>query len=216
MVMIRPGFTPRFEDAYAALLLDVAAGAASPALGLLVETHTRLNPGAARDAGLLDTAAGIMLDALPGARLAAAPVLAAPLFFPRDSHGMGGIGRARRAISAALEHCDKLRWRWRIPGYREHDLGLRDLRLVRLAPGAGLPPHGHGADEWTLVLAGAFEDCAGVYQRGDLAFAGPSDRHRPHVVSAQDCVCLAATAAPLEFNSAFGRAAAWVLERAGA
>lgn len=207
---------PRIVEEYDTLLVDYAAGALPGALRLLVETHAQLNSCAGRDLAMAEAAAGVMLEAQSPTPMNAAPALTPPCPRSRGARPSSEPNRARGAIAAALEHADILSWRWRIPGYREHDLGVKDLRLVRLSSGSGLPPHGHGADEWTLVLSGAFEDSQGVYQRGELAFAAPGEWHKPRVVSAEDCVCLAATPAPLEFASAFGRAAAWVLDRTGA
>jgi len=205
-----------FETEYAALLLDYAAGAAPAELALLVETYSRLSTDGQRHLAMAEAAGAVILESEPGSPMSAAPALAPsrrPAPCPQSDDA---FHRARGAVAAAIGHADIVSWRWRLPGYREHDLGLRDLRLVRLAKGDGLPPHGHEAEEWTLVLAGAFEDQHGLYRRGDLAFAGPGDWHSPRVISVEDCVCLAATSAPLTFASPFGRAAAWILEKTGA
>jgi putative transcriptional regulator len=64
-----------------------------------------------------------------------------------------------------------------------------------------VPNHGHRGIELTLVLQGAFVDDGGRFARGDIEIADEELDHTPVADDAEDCICLAATDAPLRFSS---------------
>lgn len=64
-----------------------------------------------------------------------------------------------------------------------------------------MPEHGHGGDEMTLVLAGAYKDELGLFGVGDIADLDEHVEHQPVVASNEPCVCLVATQAPTRFRS---------------
>lgn len=68
-----------------------------------------------------------------------------------------------------------------------------------------MPDHGHKGREMTLVLQGAFSDADGRYGRGDVEIADDAVQHTPVAEAGQDCICLAATEAPLRFRSLIPR-----------
>lgn len=67
-----------------------------------------------------------------------------------------------------------------------------------------MPAHGHGGEEHTLVLCGAFSDHGGHYAAGDVALADAGVTHRPKADPGEDCICLAVTDAPLRFKGPAG------------
>ncbi len=81
------------------------------------------------------------------------------------------------------------------------------VRLIRIPAGASVPDHGHRGTELTLVLQGAFRDEADRFGRGDVEVANEDMNHTPVAEEGDDCICLAATDAPLRFNSLIPRIA---------
>ena len=82
-----------------------------------------------------------------------------------------------------------------------------DVRLLYIPAGAELPDHGHRGKELTLVLKGAFIDGDERFARGDLEVADEQMEHTPVADIGEDCICLAATDAPLRFNKLLPRIA---------
>lgn len=78
-------------------------------------------------------------------------------------------------------------------------------RLLKIAPGKTLLPHGHQGNELTLVLEGSFCDDIGRFARGDIADLDEQVEHQPLVDSQTDCICLIATDGPLKFTTLLGR-----------
>lgn len=76
-----------------------------------------------------------------------------------------------------------------------------NIRLLSIPGGKAIPDHGHHGMEVTLVLQGAFSDEDGRFGRGDIEIAGEHVEHTPVAEPGMDCICLAATDAPLRFNS---------------
>ena len=75
------------------------------------------------------------------------------------------------------------------------------VRLLRIPAGTAVPDHGHRGTELTLVLQGAFRDETDHFKRGDIEVANEDLDHQPVAEDGEDCICLAATDAPLRFNS---------------
>lgn len=78
-------------------------------------------------------------------------------------------------------------------------------RLLYIPAGQAVPDHGHRGTELTLVLQGAFSDATDRFGPGDLEIAGEELEHTPVAEPGADCICLAATDAPLRFNSLIPR-----------
>lgn len=73
-------------------------------------------------------------------------------------------------------------------------------RLLYIPAGQSVPDHGHRGMELTLVLQGAFKDEKDRFGRGDVEIADEADVHTPVAEDGMDCICLAATDAPLRFR----------------
>jgi len=78
-------------------------------------------------------------------------------------------------------------------------------RLLYIPAGSAVPDHGHRGTELTLVLQGAFTDEVDRFGRGDIEIANEDLNHQPIAEMGADCICLAATDAPLRFNALLPR-----------
>ncbi|MCV6823097.1 MULTISPECIES: ChrR family anti-sigma-E factor [Halocynthiibacter] len=79
------------------------------------------------------------------------------------------------------------------------------VRLLHIPPGQAMPDHSHGGLELTLVLQGSFSDEGGRFGVGDVEVANEDVEHTPIADAGDPCICLAATDAPLKFNSLMPR-----------
>ncbi|MDF1871859.1 ChrR family anti-sigma-E factor [Vannielia sp.] len=75
------------------------------------------------------------------------------------------------------------------------------VRLLYIPGGVAVPDHGHKGLELTLVLQGSFSDETGHFGPGDVEIADDTLEHTPIADPGPACICLAATDAPLRFNS---------------
>ena len=99
---------------------------------------------------------------------------------------------------------DQVKWSSIGMGVKQHIIstqGDATVRLLKIPAGSAVPDHGHRGTELTLVLQGAFNDEFDRFARGDLEIATEEDVHTPIAEEGEDCICLAATDAPLKFNS---------------
>ncbi|MBA3910689.1 MAG: transcriptional regulator [Rhodobacter sp.] len=80
-------------------------------------------------------------------------------------------------------------------------------RLLYIPAGTAVPDHGHRGMELTLVLQGAFADDDVRFGRGDIEIADENLEHTPVALAGEDCICLAATDAPLRFRGILPRLA---------
>lgn len=105
---------------------------------------------------------------------------------------------------------DAIRWKPVGMGVKQAILptsGEATARLLFIPAGCAVPDHGHRGTELTLVLQGAFEDDVDRFGPGDIEVADESLDHTPVADIGSDCICLAATDAPLRFNSLLPRLA---------
>jgi len=91
---------------------------------------------------------------------------------------------------------------------REYVAGDVDaVKWRKVGGGAAMPDHGHKGTELTLVLQGAFADDHDHFAAGDVEVANEDLTHTPVAAEGEDCICLAATDAPLQFNGIIPRIA---------
>ena len=105
---------------------------------------------------------------------------------------------------------DDIAWKKKAPGVSMCDVRLPSyakgqLKLLRIGSGRAMPEHGHGGEEITLVLKGAYIDHMGRFARGDVADLDEDIEHRPVVEQDGDCICLVATEQPTRFKSLAAR-----------
>lgn len=121
---------------------------------------------------------------------------------PKPVQGMPApLGRLLNAASL-----QDLKWRKKAPGLAMFDIKLSSaarghLWLMSIAPGKSMPEHGHGGEEITMILSGAYRDSLGRFAKGDVADLDEDIEHRPVVEADEPCICLAATEAPTRFKS---------------
>src|SRR5262249_11433485 len=101
-------------------------------------------------------------------------------------------------------------WKWIGPGlhWRGTDVPSSDgarVFMLKSAPGASLPHHGHSGIEWTCVPEGAFRHDLGRFGPGDFDEADDSVDHTPVVEPGATCVCLVALQGNLELRGWIGR-----------
>lgn len=73
--------------------------------------------------------------------------------------------------------------------------GVR-ARILRCQPGASFPVHGHGSEEVSLVLQGAYSDETGRYGRGDVQCVPAEKSHGPVVEADEICYVLVVSELP--------------------
>ena len=190
-----------------ALLMGYAAGHLSEACGLVVATQVtmcddcraRLESFEALGGAVIEAEdeTAVSTDAL--ARMMArleVPVVSAPPKAPRKTSLPSPVAAY---VGGDL---DAVKWRALGGGVRQAILltgPKATVRLLHIPAGQAVPDHGHRGMELTLVLRGAFRDATDRFGPGDLEIAGEDLAHKPVAEAGEDCICLAATDAPLRF-----------------
>lgn len=85
-------------------------------------------------------------------------------------------------------------------GEREHQVSL-----IRMAPGGTIAEHRHEGSELTVVLRGGFSDHGSVYRAGDFLALAEEDIHKPIAHQNEDCICITAQNAPIQFTGLWSR-----------
>jgi len=189
------------------LMMGYAAGALPEAFNLVVATHLSMCDSCRAAAQAYDAIGGAILetdtrvsvadDALAEtlALIAQGPSVSKPLNNSDVSAPLAAyIGGSLRDV----------KWRSVGMGVRQAVLSTSKLataRLLYIPAGAAVPDHGHRGTELTLVLQGAFRDATARFAEGDVEVANEDLNHTPVAEIGEDCICLAATDAPLRFNS---------------
>ena len=190
-----------------ALLMGYAAGHLSEAFGLVVATHVtmcddcraRLESFEALGGAVIEAEdeKAVSTDAL--ARMMArleVPVVSASPKAPRKTSLPSPVAAY---VGGDL---DAVKWRALGGGVRQAILPTgpkATVRLLHIPAGQAVPDHGHRGMELTLVLRGAFRDATDRFGPGDLEIVGEDLAHKPVAEAGEDCICLAATDAPLRF-----------------
>lgn len=199
------------------LLMGYAAGTLPEAFNLVVATHISMCDTCRAALAEYEALGGeVMLDADPAdiaedalaatmalidsgqCAVKSAPVRAKDSIFP---------GPLQDYVKGDV---DSLKWRKIGGGVSQLVLDTSkeaSVRLLRIPAGTAVPDHGHHGTELTLVLQGAFVDEDDRFGVGDVEVANEDLHHTPVAEEGLDCICLAATDAPLRFNSLMPRIA---------
>lgn len=174
------------DNAYAAFMLDYAAGALSPAEKLVADLHRALSAKGGENAEVLEAVGGALLERVK------------PLPAGYFDGSRLELQESLASVSTRLDPFLKgdllaLKWRRNIFGVSTLPTSTPMASLLRLDPGETVPAHHHGRRDVTVVLIGTYADEYGMYERGDLAFAEPGMKHQPRAVGDRSCVCLLAT-----------------------
>ena len=198
-----------------ATLMSFAAGALPAALAAVAAAHADMCPRCRREIAALERLGEAALASLPPVALERpepsppAPAAAGMRDASHDADATADPKVPRRLAGLVGGGLDGVAWRWLGPGVWDHPLplaGAGKLRLLKVAPGHGIPEHGHGGAELTLVLRGSFHDETGQYARGDVADLDETVEHQPVVPQdGGDCICLIASEAPERFQGLVAR-----------
>lgn len=194
-----------------------SSGSLPEAFSLTVATHISLCDECRARLGAFDSVGGALLDTADASQMAPGS-MAAALAAARSSAATPARAAAVRptgVLPAPLQDyvggdLDAVKWRAVGMGVRQAILptqGGATARLLHIRAGAAVPDHGHNGLELTLVLQGAFVDDEARFARGDIEIASEDLQHTPIADIGEDCICLAATDAPLRFQSWVARAA---------
>lgn len=197
------------------LLMGYAAGCLPEAFDLVVATHVSLcDECRARLSAFEEVGGAVLEDELAEATLAADSLDRTLALIADEPAPLP----ARRAADNAVfptplqdyvgGDLDAVEWRPVGMGVSQAILDTTKearVRLLKIPAGCAMPDHSHRGTELTLVLQGAFEDEGDLYARGDVEIAGEETEHTPVAAAGQDCICLAATDAPLRFSGLLPR-----------
>lgn len=211
------------------LLLDYAAGAASPAIGLLMATHLSMSKESRALFATMESIGGAFLEDLDGEpleRISAADALAiadeakeseleeaGPVLQRAAPRGGTPPSFAGDELPLPLQTAEKevggdRRWRWLGLGVAATRLAVSSdherAHLLWARGGTGIVTHRHVGREVVLVLKGAFWDDGVRYGPGDVAVSEDGTVHNPHIDRSEDCTCLAVTEAPVHFTGLAG------------
>ncbi|MEO0939291.1 MAG: ChrR family anti-sigma-E factor [Pseudomonadota bacterium] len=195
-----------------AILMGYAAGSLPEAFNLMVAAHlslcdecrARLEAFEAVGGELLDTesdfAAELSADSFEATMALIAGGPPAPALKPLRAAGSILPGPLQDYVGTDLS---EVKWRPIGMGVKQALLdteGSASARLLFIPAGAAMPDHGHHGTEMTMVLQGAFQDEHDYFARGDVEVADSDIQHTPVADIHEDCICLAVTDAPLQFD----------------
>src|SRR6056297_1435517 len=199
------------------ILMAYSAGTLPEAFNLVVATHVSLCDECRAQVEAFDAVGGAVMADCEAAEVseesfeATLRMIAAG---PREADA------PRRAVEGSLfpaplqdyvgGDLSEVKWRNAGGGVRQAILKTANdatVRLLNIPPGVKIPDHGHRGMELTLVLKGAFRDELDRFGRGDVEVANEDLEHTPVAEEGEECICLAATDAPLRFNSLIPRIA---------
>lgn len=181
-------------------LVDFVAGQMPEGFRLVLGAHIEVCPQCRQDVQGLQKIGASFLHDLPSTELGPE---ACDKVWQRIQRG-DTVSDTSLSVRASLQkRFREVQWHALGPVRRAKVLNTRDchLSLLHIRAGAKMPMHTHGGNEMTLILAGAYSDCYGRYDQGDLMVADGEHRHAPIASSDEDCICLVAESAALQFTS---------------
>lgn len=200
-------------------LMAFSAGTLDEPYAAVIATHLAMSEGGRESLRHINTIGGALLNAEPKAEMAKGSL-------DRLMDALGDDDRIDvtphderqrdDAVPLPLQRylpkgLDGVRWKWTGPGVATADLawgsdGRSRLMLLRVGAGRPVPEHGHGGQELTLILSGAYRDRFGVFAKGDIADHDEDVEHQPIAEPGDDCICLVAVDAKLTFRGRLMRA----------
>lgn len=199
------------------LLMSYSAGTLPEAFSLVVATHISLCDDCRASLGSFEAVGGALIDESDTAPMSEdaleatmALIETAPEVLPISKRAPAEAVLPAPLRSYVGGDLDAVCWRAVGGGVRQAVLdtdGGASVRLLAIPGGAAMPDHGHRGMELTLVLQGAFRDEEDRFGRGDIEVANEDLNHTPIAEEGVECICLAATDAPLRFKGIIPRIA---------
>jgi putative transcriptional regulator len=193
-----------------ALLMAYSAGTLPEGFNLIVATHISLCDECRAKMHEFDFVGGAVVEEQPPANLsedsfAATLEMIAKDYTPKHEPAPARTGLFPTPLQDYVGgDLASVKWRKVGGGVRQAILKTdpsTNVRLLHIPAGVAVPDHGHRGTELTLVLQGAFTDETDRFGAGDIEVATEDLDHQPVAEMGEDCICLAATDAPLRFNS---------------
>ncbi len=196
-----------------ATILAFTAGTLSEALGVVAASHIAWCGECRKAVRAAETVGGEMIAGMEEAEVSNACRDATLARLEQATvHRFPQAKSVRREAPAPLDQLlggktlMELPWKTKAPGVQMVELPLTrkdrgKLLLMRIAPGKSMPEHGHGGEEITMILSGAYTDKLGRFAAGDVADLDEDVDHKPIVEAGEACICLVATEAPTRFKS---------------
>ncbi len=184
------------------LLMSYAAGTLPEAFSLVAATHVSLCDDCRARLAAYEAVGGAVLEEGTVPMLSGADAVMDRIVVDRPAPVRRGVlpGPLADYVGGGVE---AVKWRPLGMGVRQAILPTSraaSARLLYIPAGQAVPDHGHRGMELTLVLQGAFRDLEDRFGVGDLEIAGEDLQHVPTAEAGLDCICLAATDAPLRFK----------------
>ena len=200
-----------------ALLMSYSAGTLPEAFSLVVATHVSLCDECRARLDSFDAVGGALLGEAGEVEMSEDSLEATMALIDAAPEILqtANVAGPDAILPAPLQQyvggdADAIRWRPIGGGVRQAVLdtdGDASVRLLAIPGGAAMPDHGHRGMELTLVLQGAFRDEEDRFGRGDVEVANEDLHHTPIAEEGIECICLAATDAPLRFKGIIPRIA---------
>lgn len=199
-----------------ALLMAYSAGNLPEAFNLVVATHVSMCDECRARLESFDSVGGALLDEAQSVALDDGSFAETMRLINSGAVAERVMPKATKAVLPAPVRdyvggdLDKVKWRSIGMGVKQAILPTSkdaSARLLYIPAGTAVPDHGHRGMELTLVLQGAFVDETDRFGRGDIEIADEALNHTPIADIGEDCICLAATDAPLRFNKLIPRMA---------
>lgn len=200
-----------------ALLMGYSAGSLPEAFNLIVATHisvcdecrARMTEFDALGGEVMMRSDSADMDQEAFERTMAALLSEGPQVAPKPKKRTSGVfpSPLQDYVGGDVE---AVKWRKVGGGVRQMILktdGEATARLLYIPSGVAVPDHGHNGLELTLVLQGAFSDELDNFGVGDIEVTDEDIEHTPVAIGDMDCICLAATDAPLRFAGLIPRLA---------
>ena len=211
-----------------ATLFSYVAGSLSQGMALVVASHISICEGCRERVFETEAIGGALLDAAASDNVSeelnqtALEQALACLDEEEPTLPASTLGHAEIAANTSISRTevpaplsdyigsslDDIQWKRFSPGFFYFDVfserqGI--CRLLKVAPGKSILPHGHHGNELTLLLRGSYADEVGRFTRGDIADLDDQIEHQPLVDGNEDCICLVATDSPLRFTTLLGK-----------
>ena len=192
-----------------ALLMAYSAGTLPEAFNLTIAAHLSMCDECRARLGAFDAVGGALMDDGNAAADMASGSLAATLAKAKGAPATPApTPRKTGILPAPIQDyiggdLEAVKWRPVGMGVKQAIIATdkgATARLLYIPTGAAVPDHGHRGTELTLVLQGAFSDETDRFAAGDIEVANEDLNHMPVADIGADCICLAATDAPLKFR----------------